>query len=106
MTIRNALIALSLGFVAVPAAAADATAFVRVGDLNLELASGRDQLEGRLTSAARRLCDAGHRGVVGIAIENRCIAETVRNARPEVERAVAQSASGGQLALLRLEGGR
>lgn len=108
MTIRNILIAISLACTAVPsvAATADAIATVRVGDLDLTQADGRQRLDARLRIAARGVCETGLRGVSATAFENRCMSEAMARATPQVERAVAEALGGTQVALLILKASR
>ena len=106
MMIRATILALSLAFGSSAALASPASGepriTVRTHDLNLNLASGRHQLETRIHDAARRLCRSDLRGVSERTIEAECIAATLATIRPKVEQAVVRAQGGRQLALLML----
>lgn len=105
MMTRTAVAAFSLAFGA-PALAApasdDASALVRIDDLNLASASGRETLDTRIRAAARRLCRTNLRGTAEMTLERQCVAAALANARPQSERMIAQARGGGGLALLML----
>ena len=104
---RPILIAISLACVGAPLAAApaaEATALVRVDDLDLTQPHARERLDARLRMAARRVCDTGVRSVSANALENRCMAQAMSRAAPQVERAVAEAGAGTQVALLTVQG--
>ena len=106
---RHILIAISLACASAPLAAApaaEATAMVRVDDLDLTAPHAREQLDARLRMAARRVCDTGVRSVSAAALENRCMSEAVGKAAPQIERAVAEARAGTQVALLTMQAGR
>lgn len=110
MITRTAILALSIAFAGTPALAAPATdqqtRLVRVDDLDLAGVEGRDRLDSRLRSAARRICATVGRGVTERKMEADCMATTLASAKPQIERAIAQAGGGARLALLMIEPGR
>lgn len=109
MMIRTAILALSLAFGA-PALAAPtpegATVIVRIDDLNLAWASGRETLDARIMTAARRLCRSDLRGTSELALQSECIANALASAKVQSERAIAEAGRGVQLAALPITAAR
>ena len=105
MMTRPAIAAFSLAL-GVPTLAApasdDASAVVRIDDLNLASASGRETLDTRIRATARRLCRTDLRGTAEMELERQCVAAALANARPQSERMIAQARGDGGLALLTL----
>lgn len=96
MTIRTALIALSLAFTATPALAADGDSVtVRITDLNLASPADQQRLETRIKSAARSLCRPAARSVAEMTRQAQCMTETVASAQPQIDRAVAAANDSG-----------
>jgi UrcA family protein len=60
-------------------------------DLNLATSEGRDRLNSRVNSAARKICRSGMRGLAAVDIENRCIQVALADAQSQVEAAIANS---------------
>lgn len=85
---------------AVPATAADrdATAEVRIDDLDLASPTDQQRLDRRLSAAARRLCVGNARGVAAMQREQRCMALALESAAPQAERAIALAHSNRHLA--------
>lgn len=111
MITRSTILALSLAFCTAPAFAApetdQATASVRIDDLNLASAQGRQRLDKRIDSAVRLMCRAGGRTLADRALETQCIDSALADAKPQTERAIAQAQGGGtMLALLMVKAGR
>ncbi|HWW57664.1 MAG TPA: UrcA family protein [Sphingopyxis sp.] len=109
MMIRTAILAMSLAFGG-PALAApvsdDATIVVRIDDLNLASASGRETLDARVMTAARRLCRSDLRGTNELALQSQCIAGALAGAKVQSERAIAEAGRGVQLAALPITAAR
>jgi UrcA family protein len=79
--------------------AAAPSARVSYAELNLASAAGRATLDARVRSAARRLClPHGTSDLVREAAGRACLVEAIASARPQVARALAESASGSRLA--------
>ncbi len=110
MIARTAALALAIVLAGTPALAAPAmdsrTMVVRVDDLDLASAAGRDRLDSRLRNTARRICATVGRGVTERKMEADCMAIALAAARPQAERAIAQAGGGTRLALLMIEPGR
>ncbi len=110
MIARTAILAVSLALVGTPALAATAeeapTATVRIDDLKLTSAKGRETLEARVRTAARALCATGGRSLNDRMMEADCKATALAAAKPQVERAIARADGGTQLALLMIKPGR
>ena len=103
MMIRSAALALSLAFGGSALAAPvsdEATIVVRIDDLNLASASGREILDARVMTAARRLCRSDLRGTNELALQSQCIASALASAKAQSERAIAEADRGVQLAAL------
>jgi len=99
---RTLILALSLTAIAMPAAAQaeDKATAVRIDDLNLTRATDRDQLDSRLKSAARSVCQTGLRGTAENSRRAACVSAALAQAEPQAKRAIAQAQNGTQLALL------
>ena len=109
MMTRTLILALSFAAaVVVPTAAQaeDASAEVRIDDLDLANATDRERLEVRLESAARRLCHSGRRGLAESAHRSACVSEALAGTGPQAERAIARAQNGSRLALLIIGGAR
>ncbi|ENY81409.1 UrcA family protein [Sphingopyxis sp. MC1] len=110
MIARTAILALSLALAGTPALAATAdeapTATIRIDDLKLTSAKGRERLEARVHSAARQICATSARGLAARNSENACMATALAAAKPQMERAIARADGGTQLALLMIKPGR
>ena len=67
-----------------PAAAAEAprTSIVRYSDLNLASNQGRRALDGRISSAARSVCETGSNDLRSTIEENRCVRSAVESVQP------------------------
>lgn len=102
MMTRTLILALSLTAAAVPAAAQaeDKAAAVRIDNLDLTHARDRDELDARLKSAARSVCQTGLRGTAETSRAAACVTAALAQAEPQAKRAIAQAQSGTQLALL------
>ena len=108
MMTRTLILALSLTTVAMPATAQakDETAVVRIDDLNLARAADRDQLNTRLKSAARSVCDNRTRGAAENGRRAVCVSAALAQAESHAQRAIAQAQGGTQLALLMVSAAR
>lgn len=109
MMIRTAILAMSLAFGGSALAAPvsdDATIVVCIDDLNLASASGRETLDARVMTAARRLCRSDLRGTNELALQSQCIAGALASARAQSERAIAEVGRGAQLAALPITAAR
>jgi UrcA family protein len=102
MMTRTLILALSLTAFALPAAAQaeDKAATVHIDDLNLSRATDRDQLNTRLKSASRSVCNTGLRGAAENSRRAVCISAALAQTEPQAKRAIAQAQDGTQLALL------
>ena len=102
MMTRTLILALSLTAAAIPAAAQaeDRAAAVRIDDLNLARTTDRDQLDSRLKSAARSVCQTSLRGTAENSRRAACVSAALAQAEPQAKRAIAQAQNGTQLALL------
>lgn len=101
MIIRTTILALSLAFgapVLAAPASDDATATVRIADLDLASASDRQTLDARVKNAAQRLCRSDLRGTSELALQNQCIAAALADAKSQADRAVAAADRGTRLA--------
>jgi len=68
------------------------TAIVSYADLDLGSNSGLATLNGRITRAALQLClDGAHRDVATKVFEARCFSTAVASAKPQIERAIADT---------------
>lgn len=102
MMTRTLILALSLTAVAMPAAAQaeDKAIAVRIDDLNLTRTTDRNQLDTRLKSAARSVCNTGLRGTAENSRRAACVSAALAQAEPQAKRAIVQTQNGTQLALL------
>ncbi|MBJ7500489.1 MAG: UrcA family protein [Sphingopyxis sp.] len=102
MMTRTLILALSLTAAAVPAAAQveTETAAVRIDDLDLSRATGRERLDTRLKSAARSICQTGARGAAENSRRAACVSAALAQAEPQTRNAIAQAERGTRLALL------
>lgn len=86
-----ALAALAGAISSVPAFAEPVTTSVRIADLDLDSAAGRETLARRISSAAKRICDAsGDPRLAAIIESNRCYDRAVNSTQYHVA-----SAAGG-----------
>lgn len=108
MMTRTLILALSLTAVAMPAAAQaeDKAVAVRIDNLDLSRAADRDQLDTRLKSAARSVCNTGLRGTAENSRRAACVSAALAQVEPQAKRAIAQAQGGTQLALLMISAAR
>ncbi|MDO9416494.1 UrcA family protein [Pararhizobium sp.] len=109
MITRTLILALSLTIAASPATAKEIeteASAVRIDDLNLTRAADRHQLDVRVKSAARALCQTGLRGASESADRAECVAAAIARTGPQTQRAIARAQDGTQLALLMVEAAR
>jgi UrcA family protein len=100
----SALAAFSLAALSTPAAAEKVSASVPYGDLDLSSPAGMTKLQGRVDSAAKRLCGtADIRDLHDVADQQRCVREIHASAAFEMARL---SGKPGKSAVLALNGTR
>ena len=103
MMTRTLILALSLAASVTPAAAAEsenATAEVRIDDLDLTRATDRERLDTRLKSAARSVCRTNLRRAGEGSRQAACLTAALAQAEPQAARAIAAAQDGSRLALL------
>ncbi len=108
MMTRTLILALSFTAVAMPVAAQaeEKAVTVRIDNLDLTHAGDRDELDARLKSAARSVCQTGLRGTAETSRRAACVTAALAQAEPQTKRAIAQAQNGTQLALLMVSAAR